>query len=660
MRQNPLMGTILAIVNLAAVALALYMAIDTMDLNRRQNARMEQTMNRLIEAIDRIEGMTIVDGPVAAAGSFPAAGAPSPAARSAGAAHFVNDDLRDPAAEEGGSLVTRVMNLPGNLNYITNNDATVSTLWGYMVDSLADRNNNDLTRYEPLIAESWEVSEDGLEYTIHLRDNVFWHPYVDPVTKKEVPARKVTSRDFLFYWNSIQNRKVAKAEALRTYYEDMEGMEIIDDRTFKVVWKVPYSMAESFTLGMRPLPEHYYRPDPTWDDDRFAEEFQSSPRNQWIVGTGPYRLAKWDKNSEVLMERDESYFGRKPYIKTRRIRLIPDNSVSFMEFKRGDLDSYGLLPTQWHEETPEPDFQLVTPTIEKAFEDSMAWDARKKAGELPGDYKFEKFQYISQSWAYIGYNMQRPLFQDRTVRVALTHLVDRERILDEVYMGLGTLISGPFIPQSPYYNHDVKPLPFDVAKAGEMLAAAGWEDTDGDGILDKDYDGSGIRKPFRFTFIIPSSSTTVRKTAAIIEQDLLKAKIKMDIKPIEWSVYTQLLEEREFDACCLGWVGGVEGDPYQIWHGSGANRKASSNHVGYDSPEANRLIEQGRRTIDKTKRYEIYHRLHEVIAGDQPYTFLFAGTATIAQSKRYRNALVYKSGQMDSTLQWIPRSLQQP
>ncbi len=257
----------------------------------------------------------------------------------------------------------------------------------------------------------------------------------------------------------------------------------------------------------------------------------------------------------------------------------------------------------------------------------------------------------------LGYNMQKPLFQDRRARIALTHLVNRERILDEVHLGLGRIISGPFIPQSPYYNHSVAPLPFSIARAAEILAEAGWEDTDGDGLLDKDYDGSGERKPFQFTLSVPSSSTQIRQIAAIVEQDMLKAKIKVDIKPIEWSVYTQLIDEREFEATCLLWSGGVEGDPYQIWHSSGANRKASSNYVGYDSAEADALIEAGRREMDKRKRYEIYRRLHEVIAADQPYTFLVAPTAVLAQSKRFRNAVVFEGG-MSSRLQWIPRALQ--
>lgn len=659
MRQNSLWNAFMTIVNLGAVVLAVYIAVDALDVSRRQSAKVDQSLNRLSDSLDRLGGVLAdMDAPRAAPASGQAERPPARRGDAAWPGFFVNDDLRDPLAEEGGEVVTRIVSFPGNLNSVVTNEASISTFWGMAVDALASRNNNDLTTFEPLMAESWTRSEDGLVFTINLRKTVFWQPYVDPVTKHKVDAKQVTSRDFLFYWNTIQNPKIP-CDPIRTYYELLDHFEILDDFTFRVVWKEPYSLAEEFTLGLSPLPEHYYRPDPAWDDDKFAEEFIASPRNQWIVGTGPYKLVKWDPNAELIMERDENYYGRKPPLTRRRVRLMPDNSISFLEFKRDQLDMYGLQPEQWHGETPEPLFQLVTPDIATAHEDSLEWDRKKREGELPDDYTYEKFQYNGQAWYYVGYNLRRPLFQDRMVRHALTHLIDRERILDEVLLGLGQVISGPFVPQSPYYNHDVRPLPFDIDKARELLAEAGWEDTDGDGVLDKDFDGSGVRKPFAFTFIIPSSSAQIRRWAAIIEQDMIKAKIKVDIKPIEWSVYIQLLEQREFDVCSLAWTGGVEGDPFQLWHSSGANRIGSSNHVGYSSPVADALIEKGRRTLDKTERYAIYRRLHEVIADDQPYTFLVAPTTILAQHKRFFNAKVYKGGGMDKDLEWIPKSMQQ-
>lgn len=649
MRQNSFYTVLLVFINIIAIGAAVWFAVDAADAARMQSARTDLALGRLTAQLDKINTTLarLQTQGLQAASSAPAAGAP-----------FANDDLRDPAAEEGGSMYVSTQSLPGSLNGTVTNEATISEITGLVLDTLGEPNNNDLTRYEPKMAESWEVSPDGLEYTIHLRRNVLWQPYVDPVDKREVGARPVTSADFLFYWQTIQNPKIP-CEAIRTYYQMLDRIDIIDDYTFKVVWKEPYSLAETFTLGLSPLPKHYYRPDPSWDDARFADEFTTSARNQWLIGTGPYKLASWDKNREVVLERDENYYGPKPAIKERRILLMPDPSVSFLEFKRGRLDRYGLLPAQWHEETPEPDFKLVTPSIDTAWQDSKDWDARKRAKDPSTDCLFEKYQYAGSSWSYVGYNLLRPLFADKRVRTALTRLINRERILDEVYLGLGTIISGPFVPRSPYYNHDVKPLPFDPAEAARILADAGWADTDNDGVLDKDYDGSGTRKPFEFTFIVPSSSSISRRISAIIEQDMIKAKIKVNIKPIEWSVYIQLLENRDFDVCSLGWVGSIEGDPYQIWHGSGAHIKSSSNHVGYSSAEADRLIDLGRRTIDKNERYRIYRQLHQVIAEDQPYTFLIAPTSTVAQSRRFMNAIVYKGGGMDANMFWIPTALQQ-
>ncbi|MDR3212165.1 MAG: ABC transporter substrate-binding protein [Planctomycetota bacterium] len=656
MRQGSILSAVLVTLNLAVVALAVYVAVDATDLSRQQSGRTEQSQLRLAAALDRLNsGLERLER----LESLPAArseGVASPSPRR-NSAPFANSEFIDPLAEAGGSLVGQAASFTGNLNYLINNEAMVGGVWSLCVSGLASRNNNDITLFEPLLAESWEVSQDGLEYTIHLRRNALWQPYLDPVSGLEVAEKPVTSDDFLFFWETIQNPNIP-CEAIRSYFEFMQGIEVVDPYTFRVVWKEPYSLSESMTLDMQPLPRHYYRPDPNWDDRHFADQFISSPRNQWLVGTGPYRLSAWDKNRELVLTVDPNYFGPKPAIETRRTRLLPDPTVSFLEFKRDQLDIYGLTPAQWREESPEPDFVLVTPDIRTAPADSRAWEARKKAGETPENYQFEKYQYNGSSWAYLGYNLQRPLFRDRQVRQALTRLVDRERILEEVFLGLGEVITGPFIPRSPYYNHQVEMIPFDVEAAKDILQKAGWEDTDADGILDRDYDDSGVRKPFTFTFIIPSSSTLIRRWAAIIEQDFLKASIKPIIKPIEWSVYTQALDERDFDVCSLLWTGGIEGDPFQIWHGSGVGRDGSSNYIGYNSPEANQLIEEGRRTLDKEKRYAIYQRLHSVISEDQPYTFLVAPTATLAKSKRFRNSVVYEGGGMDSLLEWIPRQLQ--
>ncbi len=646
----PFLLTIVAILT----AVGLYLYIDAASLARQEQARLAETVEQNTRAIEKLSEMLrrgMVQIP-SANNSSTTSTTPTNANTLAPTTAFANDDLRDPDAESGGILRTYTQAFSGNLNSIVTNEALVSSIWGRCVDSLATRNNLDVMKFEPVLADSWQISDDGLVYTIHIRESAMWQSYIDPVTKKEVNAKPVTSDDFVFFWEIMQNKEIP-CDAQRTYYELVDRIEAVDNKTVRVIWKEPYSLANEITLGLSPMPRHYYRPDPTWTDSEFAKQMMESQRNQFIVSCGQYKLGEWDTTKGLTLVVNDDYYGPKPALSKIEYKLIKDSNLALVELKKGNLDSIGLMPEQWIKETPAPEFYTVTNDPETAADDSKIHDLKKKNGGLPTDYTFEKFQSKRFVWYYIGYNMSRPLFSDRRVRTALTHLTDRQRILSEVYFGFGVVMTGPFVPQSPYYNHNVNPIPFDPEAAKKLLADAGWSDTDGDGWLDKDIDGDGKRDPFRFTFLAISSSENQRKFSAIIQQDLKKAGIDMQIKPTEWAVYQQFLEEKNFDVCSLGWSGGIESDPYQIWHSSQADLKASSNHVGYKSDEADKLIEEGRRTTDLNKRIEIYRKFFEIVHNDQPYTFLFAPTSLSVQHRRYRNARVYVNG-MDSTLMWVP------
>ncbi len=573
---------------------------------------------------------------------------------------FANREFLDPDAEPGGRLAGYTQAFSGNVNYLVNNEATVGDLWNLCNDSLATRNYQDVLRFEPVLAEGWEVSDDGLVYTIRLRQGALWHPYTDPVTGREVPATEVTADDFLFFWEVLQNPNLP-VDPLRVYYESCTGIEKIDRYTIRITWTEPYSLAREFTLGMTPLPRHFYRPDPETTDEAFVEQFLSSQRNQLIVGCGPYRFTEWRKGEGVLLERFDDYYGALPPVRYRIIREIKNPTTALLELEGGRLDRIGLLPEQWVRETLEPKYVTVAADLDSVSEDAAAFNASKAAGELPpgvpGSYTFEKYLYPSFSWVYMGYNMRKPLFADRRVRLALTHCIDRRRIIREVYHNLREVLTGPFPVVSPYYNHEVEPWPYDPDRAREILAEAGWEDTDGDGWLDKDLDGDGTREPFAFNFLMIASSTTLEKWVPMLQEDLRKVGIRLTINPTEWAVYTEKLDQRSFDVCALAWSGGIESDPFQIWHSSQADIPGSSNHVGYTSAEADALIEEGRRTLDPEARVAIYRKFHALLHEDQPYTFLFSVNSLVAQHRRYRNVRIFPLG-MNTNQFWVPSAEQ--
>jgi peptide/nickel transport system substrate-binding protein len=262
--------------------------------------------------------------------------------------------------------------------------------------------------------------------------------------------------------------------------------------------------------------------------------------------------------------------------------------------------------------------------------------------------RFAKFQYPARVFTYIGYNMRRDLFKDKRVRLALTHLVDRDRILKEVYFGLGRIVTGPFYIDSSSYDPSIKPWPFDVDKAKALLAEAGWKPGD-DGVLHKD------GKKFEFSFMTIAGSSQSQRIATIIQSDCSKAGIIVTVNPVEWSVYTQRLDERNFDVSQLAWMLDWEDDPYQIWHSSQADTPKGSNYVGFKNAEADKIIEEARSEFDVAKRTELYHRLDQILHEEQPYTFLISPDALVAQDKRFQNAKVWKPmNEMYANSFWVP------
>jgi peptide/nickel transport system substrate-binding protein len=203
------------------------------------------------------------------------------------------------------------------------------------------------------------------------------------------------------------------------------------------------------------------------------------------------------------------------------------------------------------------------------------------------------------------------------VRQALSHAIDKQQIIKGVLLGLGVPAEGPYKPGLWFHNPDVRPYAFDPAKARALLAEAGWTDHDGDGLLDKD------GRPFRFELITNQGNDQRAKAATIIQARLAEIGIGVSIRIIEWAAFlNQFIDPGNFDATILGWTTGFEPDLYDIFHSSKTGPK-QLNFVAYKNPEVDDLLERGRRTFDQEERKKIYFRLQDILAEDQPYTFLY-------------------------------------
>jgi len=276
--------------------------------------------------------------------------------------------------------------------------------------------------------------------------------------------------------------------------------------------------------------------------------------------------------------------------------------------------------------------------------------------ELMNDKDFNDEFYCLMYWdpgvgyRYMGWNQATTFFRDRRVRLAMTHIVNRDEIIAHLMKGLGRKVTGPFYAFGEQNNPNVQPWPYNPDRAKQLLDEAGWVDSDGDGVRDKD----GVA--FRFKFMIVSQYALHERIAKLLKDDAAKVGIEVIPDPYEWSVFQERLTTRSFEATTLSWGGVILSDPYQIWHSSQIEGRGS-NRVGFNHPEADAIIEEARRTLDKEKRNKLYHRFHQILHEEQPYTFVVSRPWLFLLDRRFENVKVHKLG-VDSSEWYVPKGKQ--
>ncbi len=254
------------------------------------------------------------------------------------------------------------------------------------------------------------------------------------------------------------------------------------------------------------------------------------------------------------------------------------------------------------------------------------------------------FEYYSArgGYIYIGWNQQRngepTRFADPRVRQALTYLTDRQRLAEEVFLGYAKPANGPFNPLGKQINPEVETRTFDLARAKSLLAEAGFEDRDGDGIVE-----SAEGEPFRFKLIYPAGSDDFKRVVLLLKDFYVMAGVIMEPEPTDWPLVLKALDEKAFDAISLGWSSSFEIDLYQFFHSS-QMETGGDNFLSYSNPELDALIETARAEMDEARRMEIWRRCHEIIWEDQPYTFLIWRASLNFVDGRIQNVQRTRSG----------------
>ena len=523
-------------------------------------------------------------------------------------------DLRDREDfAEGDYFIDAFSTVVKNLTPYISGDIYASRIAGYVLDTLITVDPHTL-EYKPWVAESWEVSDDGLTITYKLRKDVVFSD-----------GEPLDANDVVFTYEWVMNPEV-DAPRTRSYFEKFESVTALDDHTVQFVYREPYFQALTVTgMYLEILPEHWVR--------QFTpEQYNSSPG--LLFGSGPYKLAGDPKNwqpgrGQIELVRNENYWGPRPALDKVIWREIQEYNAQIAVFRNQKIDRIAIRANN--------------------YRDLSADEQMREVGQL---YEFE---YVSSGYSYIGWNQKKngraTPFADERVRQAMSLLVDRATMASGIYDNLVSVASGPFHPLGWQANPDIKAWPYDPAKAEKLLDEAGYK---------KDANGtrrSAEGEALTFEFIYSTGSTESNDIAQMIKTAMGQAGIEVKTNPMDWPAMQQKLDDRTFDAIMLGWGGSISSDLYQMFH-SDQIEGGGNNYVGHDNEELDKAIERARTTVDPEKCTKLWREVHAMLHKQQPYTFMFNRKSVIYMNKRLKNVEITAIGPNFAWEYYVPGPMQ--
>lgn len=479
-------------------------------------------------------------------------------------------------APKGGVMNYNFPAEPESLHPIMSGDIYEQYLAEYVHEPICGT-DPETYKQVPRLAQKWEVSKDGLQFTFHLRQNAFFHNG-DPVTADDVK----------FSFDAVKEPK-HQALNLIPYVEGFTKIEVLDKHTIRFTAKEKYfKNLEVLCSYVKIIPKSVY-----------GDINKSVKMQKEVIGAGPYKLEKYDKGQMITVKRFDKWhgIGNKEFagyynFDQINFRFTKDDNIIIERFKKGDID----------------------------FENDNTADLYMKASKSL-DKNAKAYKVVTnkpKSYGYIGFNFRDERLKDLSVRSALAHLFNRPEMNKKFRDNMSDLATGP-VPVRSNQAADVKPIEFNPKTAQELLKKAGWSDSDKDGVLDKTINGQKQKLSFSFIYANKDSE----KYWTMFKEDAKKAGVELNLKLMEWNSFVKTIEDNNMELWAMGWgAGSVEMDPKQIWHSS-SSAKGGSNRGAYSNPEVDKLIDEGRAELDEAKRTKIFKKAYTIIAKDVPYIFMF-------------------------------------
>ncbi len=425
---------------------------------------------------------------------------------------------------------------------------------------------DDQGRVVPDLAEGWEISPDARVFTVRLKPGQHWQDGVP-----------ITADDVVFTFRTLQNPNFPGDPSIMGLWEGVT-IERVDDLTVR--FTLPDSFApflDELTTGL--LPAHIWRDVPVDLMDRSRLNFQP-------VGSGPFQVAALDPISMTLKPNPQ-YPGPRPYLSGVNFRFYPDDAAVLEAYRHGEVDAVAhILPQD-------------LPTVQTFSDMNLFFSP------MPG-------------YGIILLNLQNPnvpFFQEKAVRQALLYAIDRDALIEKYLNGMGIVAHSPLLPHTWAYADDVKVYDYDPERARRLLEEAGWVDTDGDGVRDKD----GIALRFTLHGDNDPARAAILQAVARAWKDIGVAAVP---QPVTFpGLVGDFLETRAFEAALVFWRLYGDPDPYPLWHSTQV--ETGQNYAGWQDLDADRLMEEARRTPDPNRRIQLYREFQRLFAEEVPSLLLY-------------------------------------
>ena len=458
------------------------------------------------------------------------------------------------------------------------------------------------TEVQPALAESWDVSSDGLEFTFNLRSGVKFHDGT-PFNAEAV--------EFSFGRQLDENHPYYDHGPWK-YFGGMGMGSIIDeivvvnDLTVKFILTAPEApfvsnLAMDFAAIVSPTAVALY-----------DEEFPSNP-----VGTGPFKFVSWTKDDSIVFEANKDYWGEGPYLDRLILRVIPDATARYLALKAGEVDVIDFPSAE--------DLELMA-----------------------ADPNIELIQQAGLNVGYIAMNVDKEPFGDVRIRQAMNYAINREEIIEGVYGSAGQVANNPIPPTIWSYNEDIEPYPYDPAKARELLAAAGYPDG-----FSTDLWAMPVARPY---------NPNARRIAEIVQAQLADIGVEIEIVTYDWGTYLDKTDGTgstdgtgEHSMCMLGWTGD-NGDPdnfiYLLLSADSAVPPAM-NVSFWKNEEFTDLTLQAKRVYDQDARAALYEQAQVIFHEEAPWVPLAHSVVTVPVLTSVHDFVIYPTGSRVFQRVWI-------